>query len=169
MSSVFFTRLLRFVVLLLAQVLVLNQVHLFGYITPLLVGYMMVCFHDGTSRSAALVWGFVLGLTFDMFSNTAGMAAAACTLVAMIQPPVLKMFTPRDAVVGFVPSFQTLGFWSYLAYVFSLMLVLHAAFYLLDAFSLADWQLTISSIIGGTLMSSILTLIVELIVRPRRD
>lgn len=169
MSSTFFSRFLRMVVLLFTQVLVLNQVHLLGYITPLLIGYMMVCFHQGTSRIAALLWGFAIGLTFDMFSNTAGMGAAACTLVAMIQQPVLKMFTPRDAVENFTPTFQTLGFWSYLSYVFMLMFTLHATFYLLDAFSLADWQLTLYSIAGGTLVSSILTLFVELLVRPRKE
>lgn len=169
MNSVFFVRLFRMIVLLAVQVLVLNNVHLLGYITPLLIGYMVVCFHTGTSRIAALLWGFVTGLVFDTFCNTAGMASSACTLMAMIQGPFLAMFVPRDATENFVPTYRSLGFWSYMAYVFVLMLVLHAVFYALDAFSLANWQLTLSAILGGTLLSTILVFFAELLVRGRKE
>ena len=167
MSSIFITRLVRFLLLLFFQVLILNQVHLLGYITPLLIGYMVVCFHRGTSRIEMLLWGFAIGLTFDMFSNTAGMGSAAMTLIAMIQPSLLTLFTPRDASEDFTPTFRTLGFWTYLLYVFILMFVLHAVFYLLDAFTLVNWQLTLISIGGGTLLATVITVFVELLVHPK--
>ena len=167
MSSVFLTRLARFLILLFFQVLVFNQVHLLGYITPLMIGYMVVCFHRGTSRVGMLLWGFATGLVFDMFSNTAGMGASAMTLIAMIQQPLLALFTPRDATEDFTPTFCTLGFWTYLLYVFILMLVLHSVFYLLDAFTLTNWQLTLISIGGGTLMATIITIFVELLVHTK--
>ena len=40
MNSIFFTRLFRLLILLLVQVLVFNNIHLLGYITPLVIGYM---------------------------------------------------------------------------------------------------------------------------------
>ncbi|MBQ0022735.1 MAG: rod shape-determining protein MreD [Prevotellaceae bacterium] len=168
MNSVFFIRLIRMLALVACQVLVLNQVHLLGYITPLLLGYMMVCFHRGTSRVVTLLWGFTIGLIFDIFNNTAGMASAACTFVAMIQQPLLNMFAPRDAAEDFVPTFNSLGFWSYLSYTLILMFVLHAVFYLLDAFTLSDWQMTLYAIVGGTLLSCLITFFVELLVRTRK-
>ncbi|MCH5175242.1 MAG: rod shape-determining protein MreD [Prevotellaceae bacterium] len=167
MSSTFFTRLARFFILLLFQVLVFNQVHLFDYITPLMIGYMVVCFRCGTSRVGLLLWGFATGLAFDMFSNTAGMGSSAMTLIAMMQPSLLTLFAPRDATEDFTPTFRTLGFWTYLLYVFILMFVLHSVFYLLDAFTLSNWQLTLFSIGGGTLMTTILTVFIELLVHPK--
>lgn len=116
-----------------------------------------------------LLWGFFIGLVFDTCNNTAGMASAACTLVAMIQQPLLDKFAPRDAADNFVPTFQTLGAWNYSFYTFILMFVLHAVFYLLDAFSLADWQLSLYSVVGGTLVSSVLSIFIELLVRGRKD
>ena len=168
MSSIFLTRLFRFFILLLFQVLVFNQVHLLGYITPLVIGYMLVCFHRGTSRVSLLLWGFTIGILFDMFSNTAGMGAASCTLVAMVQPILLDFFLPRDAAEDFTPSLQTIGFWSYSLYVLILMFILHGAFYLLDAFMLADWPLTLISIAGGTVLTTILTIFIELLVRSHK-
>ena len=167
MNSIFVKRLARFLLLLFFQVLILNQVHLLGYITPLLIGYMVVYFHRGSSRVGMLLWGFSIGLVFDMFSNTAGMGASAMTLIAMIQPSLLTLFSPRDAAEDFSPTFHSLGFWTFLLYVFILMLVLHSVFYLLDAFTLVDWQLTLYSIGGGTLMATVITIFVELLVHPK--
>lgn len=167
MSSTFFIRIARFFLLLLFQVLVFNQIHLLGYITPLMIGYMVVCFHHESSRVGMLLWGFALGLVYDMFSNTAGMGASAMTLIAMIQPSLLKSLAPRDAVENFTPTFHTIGFWKYLLYVFILMFVLHGVFYLLDAFTLANWQLTLLSIGGGTLMTTIIIIFVELLVHHK--
>lgn len=168
MSPIFLQRLFRLFVLLVFQVLIFNQVHLLGYITPLVIGYMVVCFHRGTSRVDILLWGFIIGLIDDVFSNTAGMASASCTLIAMIQPSLLKIFTPRDAAENFTPTFQTLGFWSYVLYVLILMAVLHGTFYLLDAFTLVNWQLTLLSIAGGSVLSTLLIIFIELFVRPRK-
>lgn len=168
MNSVFLIRLARMVTLLAAQVLVLNNVHMFGYATPLLIGYMMVCLHSGTPRVSALLWGFAIGLSFDMFSNTAGMAASACTLVAMIQRPVLGFFEPHDAGENFVPSYRSLGFWTYTLYVTILMFVLHCVFYMLDAFSLSNIKLTMMAVLGGTLLSTVLVMIAELLVRKNK-
>ena len=36
--------------LLVVQLLVLNHLHLFGYATPLIIGYMIICFETGVSR-----------------------------------------------------------------------------------------------------------------------
>ena len=150
MNSIFLSRLLRLILLLLFQVMVFNHIHLFGYITPLVIGYMVVCMHRNTSRTEILIWGFVIGLIFDMFSNTAGMAAGSCTLIAM------------------TPSFHTLGFWNYIFYVLLLMLVLHGLFYLLDAFTLANFLLTLISIIGSTVLSTLIIVIMEFLIRPRK-
>ena len=55
MSSVFISRLLRLCILLFFQVLVCNNIHLLGYVTPLVIGYMVVCFHRNTSRISILL------------------------------------------------------------------------------------------------------------------
>lgn len=168
MNSCFLLRLTRFFILLFVQVLVCNHIHLFNYITPLVIGYMVVCFRRNASRTGMLLWGFSIGLLFDMFSNTAGMAAASCTLIAMIQPAMLAMFTPHDAEDDFTPSILSLGFWNYTFYVFLLMLVLHGVFYLLDAFTLADGVLTILSIVGGATMTTVIIIGIELLVRSNK-
>ncbi|MBO7568858.1 MAG: rod shape-determining protein MreD [Bacteroidaceae bacterium] len=168
MNSIAFMRIGRLLILLLSQVLVFNHIHLLGYITPLVIGYMVVGFHRNTSRTEILIWGFIIGLLFDIFSNTAGMAAASCTMIAMIQPVLLNMLSPRDSAEDLIPSFSTLGLWRYIFYVFLLMLVMNGCFYLLDAFTLVDWQLTLISIVGGSLFTTLIIIFIELIVHVRK-
>lgn len=168
MNSIFLTRLIRLFLTLFFQVLVFNNIHLFGYITPLVIGYMVVCFHRNTSRTGMLLWGFTTGLLFDIFSNTAGMASAALTLAAMVQPTLLNMLAPRDAAEDFTPTFLSMGFSKYLTYVLMLMLVLHGAFYLLDAFTLAEWPMTLMAIFGGAILTSLLVILIELFVRSKK-
>ncbi|MDE6722084.1 MAG: rod shape-determining protein MreD [Bacteroidaceae bacterium] len=165
MSSPFLLRLTRFFVLSFLQVIVFNHIHLFGYVTPLVIGYMVVCIHRETSRTSMLLWGFFTGLVFDLFCNTAGMASASCTLAAMIQPKLLNMFRPHDAAENFTPSITTLGLGRYTLYAFMLLLILHAAFYLLDACTLADWYLTLLAMGSGAALSTIITIGMELLVR----
>ena len=167
MNSTAIIRLFRLLTLLLFQVLVFNNIHWLGYITPLVIGYMVVSFHRNTPRVVALLWGFAVGLLFDCFSNTAGMATAGCTLIAMIQPPLLNRMVPHDSAEDITPSFSTLGFWNFLLYVLLLMAILHCVFYLLDAFTLSDWPLTLLSILGGTLLSTVIILGIEMLLHTR--
>ena len=46
-------------ILLLIQVLVLDQVHPGGYGAPLICSLVIITLPLGTSRSAALLWGFI--------------------------------------------------------------------------------------------------------------
>lgn len=160
--------LLKLFIVLTIQVLIVNQIHLFGYITPLFIGYVVISSRKGFFHILLLLLGFFTGLLFDMFSNTAGMAAASMTLIAMAQPSLLRLFAPRDSDDNYRPTIMTLGTFRYWIYSLLCMAVLHVMFYTLDAFSLNDWPLTLLSIIGSSLFASILCVIAELIVRKRR-
>ena len=46
----------------------------------------------GTSRDLVVLFSFLIGLVIDMFSNTPGMHAAACTLAGFIREPLIRFF-----------------------------------------------------------------------------
>lgn len=164
MGSVFLSRMVRFIILMVVQIAIMNHIHLWNYATALIIGYMVVRFHFGTSRIGILLWGFVTGLVFDMFSDTMGMCMSSMTFLAMVQPVLLRLFKPRDVSDDFTPTIKTMGLWLYIPYLLFSMLVLHASFYMLEAFSLANWQLTLLAIGGGSLMSTVILLFVEIMI-----
>ena len=77
-------RLLVFLLLLLAQVLVLNHIQLFHCATPLLYVYLVLHFRRNYPQYAVLLWSFFLGLAVDSFANTPGVAAVFMTFIALI-------------------------------------------------------------------------------------
>lgn len=160
-------RLVRMIVVLIAQVLLLNHMHLLGYATPIFLGYMIMPFKRGTNRVELLFWGFFTGLIFDMFSNTAGMGAGSLTLLAMMQPSLLNLFVPNDAAEDFAPTIRVIGFWKYTLYSLMGMSIVNVMFYALDAFSIANWQLTLSAIGISTLTATFLCIVAELMITER--
>ncbi|MCQ2096235.1 MAG: rod shape-determining protein MreD [Bacteroidaceae bacterium] len=162
-------RLGRMLLLVAIQLLILDDIHLFGYATPLLIGYMLISFRRSSTRISLLLWGGLTGFLFDWFSNTMGMGMAGMTLLAFVQPAILDRFMPKDETDKFRPTLKTMGLLNYVIYVFSSFSVLHFVFYFLEAFSLSDFWLTLAGIIVGSLLSTGLVVLIELIANERKS
>ena len=134
-------RLVMFVALLLAQVLVLNHVWLMNVATPLLYVYFAITFPRNTEKGEVLVWCFILGLLVDIFSNTPGLAAGSLTLIGMIQTYLVELFVPRDSAENLDVSAATLG-WGKFSMLSSILILIYCLlFFILEAFNFFDWQL----------------------------
>ena len=140
MSVEFFKRLGWFVVLCLAQVLILNHIHLFDIAIPLLYVYFAITFHRGTPKWIILLWSFALGLAIDVFSNTPGLASGSMTLIAAVQPYLLELFVPRDSAENLEVSVSTLGISKFMIFSAILLVVYCLVFFALEAFSFYDWE-----------------------------
>ena len=163
MSSSIVVRILRLLSLVLAQVVVFNNMHLYGCITPLVIGYMLLSFSRDTSRVSLLLWGFATGLIHDMFANTAGMAAAS-----MMRTQVMEMLAPRDASEDFVPTVATMGAGRYFLYATLVMTVMHTCYIMLNTLSFTRFHFTLISIAGSALLSALLCTLIDIIAHPKR-
>ena len=103
--------LLTFIILCLVQVLVLNHINILGCATPLLYVYFIMQFRRGFPKWAVLTWSFAIGLCTDVFSNTPGVGAASSTLLGLLQPYLLSLFTQRDSPDDMKPTMKEL--WSH--------------------------------------------------------
>ena len=74
-----------------------------------------------------------------------------------------------DVEEHIIPSASNMGFWSFAAYTFMCMFVVHAVFYLLDAFMLSNFRLTLLSTFAGTVLATVLALFVDMIVNSSKD
>ena len=82
--------LVRFIVLVLIQVLLLNNINLGGYINPFLYIYFILLFPLDGNKSLLIFLSFLLGLSIDIFEDSGGVHAAASAFIAYIRPFVLK-------------------------------------------------------------------------------
>ncbi len=143
---------LRFIVLIIFQVLILNNVQLGGFINPYLYVFFILMLPLETPGWLLLFLSFLMGLSIDMFSNTAGMHAAACTFMAFCRPYLLRMLAPRE---GFErasnPTIQKFGISWFLTYAGILILIHHFTLFYLEIFRLSSFFSTLLRVIlsGG--------------------
>lgn len=146
-------RLLIFLMLLLAQVLVLNRIQLFYCATPLLYVYFAIIFPRSYPRWAIMLWCFFLGLAVDVFSNTPGVAAASMTLAGFLQPFLVELFLPRDAEENIKASASALGFSKFAALSSILVTAYCLVFFALESFSFFNWLQWIECVVGSAMLT----------------
>ena len=164
MSETIKHRLVRMIIILLVQILVCNNMHVFGYASPILLVYMTMKCHRGASRESMLLWGFIIGLIFDIFSNTMGKGMAVCTLLAMMQPFLLRLFSPSESVEMFVPSFKSMGLDRYLYYAFSNVFLFHLVFYILEDFSFSHFKTMMIGTFAGAITAFVFIIIADVLI-----
>ncbi len=124
-----------FVGLVLIQVLVLNQLHVGGYATPFLYIYFILKFNSKIGRNSLMIWAFMLGLTVDVFGNTPGMNAAACTCLAFFRNSLLRLVTLRDLDEAFRPGIKSLGLAVFFRYILLATTLFCTLLLLIDTFT----------------------------------
>ena len=152
---------LLFVLLLLVQALICNQICLFDCVTPMVYVYLAITFRVNYPRWGVLAWCFVMGLCVDMCSNTPGVGAASMTLVGLVQPYLLELLMPRDSQENFLPTMKTLGTSKYIWYAVILVFIHCLTFYTLEAFNLFHWLQWLGCVFGSTALTVLLILSIE--------
>jgi hypothetical protein len=161
---------LRFVIFILVQVYVLfNVPHLHRFITPYLYYLFILWLPFATPRFWLLVIGFLTGLSLDYFTQTPGLHAAACLLIAYIRPFVINLLLPKDSTEFNYkePSPRTLGWTPYGIYVLILTIFHHGYMLLLEWLSFGSLLTFLIKLVATTGISLLLIFATELLF-PRR-
>ncbi len=146
----------RFVLLVLLQVLVFNNIQLGGYLNPYIYVLFLLLMPFETPRWLLLVAAFGLGISIDVFTNTLGMHAAATVFMAFIRPFVLNAIAPRDGYeIGTFPRLFFYGFKWFFKYSFILILAHHFVLFYLEVFSFAHFFHTLSRVLLSTVFSTL--------------
>ncbi len=153
----------RFVFLVLVQVLVLDNINLFGSTNPYIYILFVLLLPFETANWLVLIFAFILGITIDSFTDTLGLHTSAIVAMAYVRPLVLRLISPRDGYEpGTFPRLFYYGFGWFLKYTSILVVFHHIILFFVDAFSFINWQDTIINIIFSSIFSILLILISQL-------
>ena len=156
--------------MILLQVVVFNKIHLFGIAIPLVFIYVIIKLPLSVSTVWTLTVSFLLGLTIDIFSNTPGMNALACTILAFVRRPILSLYLPHGGdYVADIPSINGFGLGLFIRYSLSLILVYCILLFIIESFTLFDITYLILRIVGSTLLTFVLVLCIDSLNRNRRE
>jgi len=165
MSSIV-KNIVRFIVLILLQVFLLDKVRLHQMITPYIYILFILWLPFKINRSMLMMVSFLLGLTLDSFRHHPGFHAAACVLMAYVRPFIINLLIPQEGADTNYdePSFRSMGgMLPYLIYAGLLTFLHNGWLFLLEAWQFADfWYLFVKTIFS-TAITLMLVLITELL------
>ena len=148
----------RFVVLLLAQVLIFNNIDFLGYIDPYVYVIFILLYPFKNNRTVFIFVSFIYGLLLDIFTDAGGINAAACLVIAYIRPVVLRFsFGTSYEYQAIKLNKTTIA--ERFTYTFILVFVHHFVLFLLEIFNISNILLTLKK----TLFSSIFTILLSLL------
>lgn len=157
MIRLFARNIVRFFVVVLLQVLVLDNINLGGYMNPLFYIIFILLMPFETPKWMILAGGFLLGLSVDLFSNTLGMHTAATVFIAFTRPWVLGIIAPRDGYEpDTFPRIYYYGFRWFTIYTFILAFLHHTVLFYLEVFNFHDFLSTFLRIVISTFLTALI-------------
>lgn len=164
MNKPWFKHLLIFIILYLVQILLLNKISLFGFVTPMIYILFIMGLPFDTPKWLLVILGFLSGLIMDCFTGALGFQALAALVIAFLRPSIIQ-FIPYNGKMEehLQPIYYDMEFVWYLQYAFLLTLIHHAVYYFVDAMSLKHFGHTLWVILVNTLFTVIAIFIVQAI------
>jgi rod shape-determining protein MreD len=153
---------LIFILLVLLQVLVFNNIQFSGYINPYVYLMFILLLPVEIPAWLLLLLSFITGVIIDYFSGSPGIHSSATVLAGFVRPYVLRVISPRDGYdSGASPSMISYGFRWFLTYTLIIVLVHHTALFYFEVFRLTDFFRTMLRVILSSLFSIIFILLIE--------
>lgn len=151
---------IRFLVLVLAQILIFNNIEIGGYMIPYVYILFIILLPFETPGWMTLLLAFLLGITIDIFCESLGMHAAATVFMAFIRPYALSYFAPREGYEsGSFPRVFYYGLPWFIKYSVILVLSHHLILFYLEMFTFHDFFSTFIRVILSTLFSTALIVV----------
>lgn len=144
-----------YIILVLLQVLVLDNISFMGYATPFLYIYFMLKLPIGINQYLITLLGFFLGLTIDLFCNTPGINAAATTSIAFFRRPIQGLFFQKNDFETMTPSMSLLGS-DFIKYAILCIFIHHTILFSIETFSYFNVLILLTKILTSTIITSIL-------------
>ena len=145
----------RYVVVMLLQVLLFDQLQLWGVCHPYIYVLCLLMLPITLPHSVDMLIGAAAGLVMDVFCNSLGIHMAACVLLMLIRPYLLGVIVNDKDRLNEQISLRAVGMEAFAKYVVILVLVHHLTVFLLAAWSWAH----IGFVLLETLVSSIITIL----------
>jgi rod shape-determining protein MreD len=153
---------LIFILLILFQVLLFNNIQFSGYVNPYVYILFILLLPVELQAWFLLILSFLTGLIVDFFSGSLGMHTASTVLAGFVRPYVLQFISPRDGYEsGSEPSMLIYGFRWFLIYTSIIVLIHHFMLFYLEVFRFTDFFRTLLRVLLSSLFSIAFILLIE--------
>lgn len=164
MGRVILSNLVRFVLLIALQVFFLKNFGFYNLASPFLYILFILLLPFGIPNLLLFILAFGTGLTVDVFYDTLGLNAAACTILAFVRIIFISVTVQKD---GFDnepdPSLGIMGFRWFFFYASLLTIIHHFVLFTFETFRFTDFGYTMLRVLFSSLSTVVLILIAEFV------
>ncbi len=156
---------LVFVVAVILQILVFNNILILRTISPFFYILFILLLPFETNRSVMMLLAFVLGLTIDAFNNTLGVHAAASVLLAYIRPGILSLISSRETLESASePRVANMSLQWFTGYTAILVVIHHLFLFLIEAFTFQGILFTLLRAVLSSVFTIILIVLSQFLI-----
>lgn len=153
-----------FVFLVLAQVLIFNQVQFSGFFNPYVYLLFIILLPFSTPRYLVLVLAFLTGFIIDIFSNSLGVHSAATVFAAYARPLVIRVISNREDDKSDYPGLHQNKLMWFINYVLIMVLLHHTVLFYLEVYTFANFFNTLYRVLLSSLFSIIIIVLSQFLV-----
>ena len=155
---------IRFLLLITIQVFLLKNTGYYNISVPYLYILFILLLPFNTPNGLLFLLAFGAGLTVDVFYDTLGLHALACSVMAFVRIVFISVTVQRD---GFdnepEPRLGIMGFRWFAFYAIILAFFHHLVLFTFEAFRLSEFGYTLIRVMLSALLSTFLILITEFV------
>jgi len=152
--------LLQFAVLILAQLLVFNNIEFSGFINPYVYVLFVLLLPFDTPKPVLLLGAFFIGLSIDMYMGTPGVHSTATVFMAFSRPTVLALFSPREGYqTGTLPRLSQFGPEWFVKYAVMLVLLHHIVLFYLEVFTFHQFFSTFLRVLLSSMLTALIIIV----------
>jgi len=160
---------LYFIILLLVQTLILDQVSISVYVNAFVYILFIMMLPVDTNKYLVLLLGLLMGVCVDLFNSTLGLHASAGVLVSFLRTFVLDIYSPHDGYDNNRQlSVHNYGYGWFLKYAITLIFVHHLWLFLIESMSFANILFTLAKVCVSSVTSLIVILLFHLMLMSRK-
>ncbi len=170
MNKLLLRNIARFIILVLIQVLVFNNMNLGGYLHPYVYVLFLLLLPLNTNKVLLLIIGFATGISIDYFAGTLGLNASASVFLMYLRPGTIRLFFGnQEFMAKDEPGFSTFGIVGFLKYAVVLVFAHQLVLFYLEVFSFNEFLFTLSKVVLSTGLTIFIILITMfLISKPKK-
>lgn len=167
MYNTLIRNILRFVILLIVQVMVFDNLQLGSYIHPYIYVLFVLLLPFDTPKWRLLIDAFLIGIAVDIFNGTPGLNASATVLMAFVRPFIIEITSRKSDIEDkYAPTITEMGLQWFVVYALLLLLLHNLVLFWLEAFSIRLLGLVMAETLLSVPVSLLLIIIIIYIFKP---
>lgn len=167
MYNTLIRNIIRFLSLVLVQILVFDNIRFGNYIHPYVYVLFIMILPFDIPHGRLLIYAFLVGIIVDIFSGTPGLNASASVFMAFVRPYIIGITTRKSDIEDKKePTVTEMGLQWFFVYGILLLLVHNFVFFFMEAFSIKLLGVVVIETLLSAPISFLIIILIIYIFKP---